>query len=109
MNAHDVMKALTFLHPFVSVTFPEQERNWKGTDIAKEKFSGMFLRMPTFAGSFEVLSQQDSGNGDGGSESSGGEVVTAACRFQCKESRSDSIRNMTYHIQDGHITEIHHL
>lgn len=102
MNAHDVEKALTYLHPEVLVTFPEQERTWQGVALAHEKFSGMFEKMPSFTGSFEVLSQTS----DGGE---GAEVVTVACRFQCVASQADYARNMTYHIQHNLITQIHHL
>ena len=55
MNAHVVDRALSFLHPNVLVTFPEQERNWRGVEAAREKFGGMFERMPGFTGSFEVV------------------------------------------------------
>lgn len=102
MNSHDVERALTFLHPDVVVTFPEEERNWQGSSVAAEKFGAMFLRMPTFVGSFVVTSCVEQ-------EAMSHVVVTVACRFRCVESHSDSERNMTYHIQHNLITEIHHL
>ena len=88
----------------MQVTFPETDRNWQGSSVAHEKFSGMFQRMPTFTGSFEILSEVSSGEGGEGVD-----LVTVACRFQCVESQADSARNMTYHIQDQLIMEIHHL
>ena len=54
MNSHSVERALSFLHPDVNVTFPERERNWSGVGAARNKFGGMFQRMPGFKGSFEV-------------------------------------------------------
>ena len=54
MNGHSVERALSFLHRDVSVTFPERERNWRGVAAARDKFGGMFLRMPGFKGTFEV-------------------------------------------------------
>jgi ketosteroid isomerase-like protein len=113
MNAHDVVTALTFLHPDVIVTFPEEDRNWKGTSVANEKFSGMFQRMPSFTGSFEVLSRESIMSAVDGTENgqceAGIEKISVACRFQCVQSGSDSGRNMTYLIQNCLITEINHL
>ena len=54
MNSHSVERALSFLHRDVAVTFPERERNWSGVAAARDKFGGMFKRMPGFRGTFEV-------------------------------------------------------
>ena len=54
MNGHSMERALSFLHRDVNVTFPERERNWRGVAAARDKFGGMFQRMPGFKGTFEV-------------------------------------------------------
>ena len=115
MNAHVVDRALSFLHPNVLVTFPEQERNWRGVEAAREKFGGMFVRMPGFTGSFEVKGEEtrpsphEGGDGDGADVSTVTTVLTVACRFRCAQTGSDSARDMVYHVCGGLIAEIHHL
>jgi hypothetical protein len=121
MNAHDVDQALTYLDSDVRVTFPEPERNWEGIGVAKEKFAGMFQRMPTFVGRFEEIAEpllQSSDNADnapaeasdgGGGADASGTIINVACHFQCVTSKSESERNMTYHIQNNLIKVIRHL
>ena len=59
MNGHSVERALSLLHRDVAVTFPERERDWRGVAAAaRDKFGGMFQRMPGFKGTFEV-SEED--------------------------------------------------
>ena len=79
-----------------------QERNWSGLEAAREKFGGMFVRMPGFKGSFEVKGEEEEGEGAAVT------VLTVACRFQCAQTGSDSARDMVYHVREGLITEIHH-
>ncbi len=104
MNAHDVDAALLWLSPDVLVTFPEAERNWQGISLAREKFKGMFERMPGFVGTFEIVSVS-SDNG----ESLVIDKVNAACNFKCTLSQTENTRNMVYHIHKQLIIEIHHL
>mmetsp|Transcript_23487 Transcript_23487/g.39853 ORF Transcript_23487/g.39853 Transcript_23487/m.39853 type:complete len:122 (+) Transcript_23487:173-538(+) len=105
MNAHNVSTALSFLHQDVLVTFPEQDRSWQGISVAEDKFSGMFERMPTFKGEFNVVSADEETASDG----SAIDKITVSCKFQCVQSQSNSSRNMLYHIRNNLITQIHHL
>ena len=59
MNQHNIAKTISFLDDSVSVTFPDAERNWKGIDVATEKFQGMFIRMPSFKGRFTVVDTKE--------------------------------------------------
>lgn len=106
MNEHDVDKSISFLSEDVEVTFPEVERNWNGRGNGKVKFEGMFARMPGFTGSFELC--------EGGvleNETCNQITLTVSCRFICRESGSDSQRNMRYTIDKlhNHIIKIEHL
>lgn len=102
MNAHDVGQALSFLAEHVCVTFPEEARNWTGICSAQAKFSGMFERMPSFHGSYAVVSALDA---------DGTVVVEVQCQFTCPKSSHESSRNMIYHIStsDSKIVKIEHL
>ena len=108
MNQHCLDQVLSYLHQDVLVTFPEEERNWQGVEVAREKFSGMFQRMPSFTGRFEVLSE-DTVVHDDQSDDWNEYIIKVACHFTCKVTESDSSRNMVYHIRQKLIEKIHHL
>jgi len=101
MNSHNVELALSFLDDEVQVSFPENDRNWSSLLTAKEKFSGMFTRMPTFRGEFEVL---NSGAIEGESV-----VINVKCKFSCVATGMDSTRCMRYLVMGGKLKEIDHL
>ncbi|KAK3262888.1 hypothetical protein CYMTET_28281 [Cymbomonas tetramitiformis] len=101
MNAHDVQAALIYLAPHIEVTFPEAERNWSGRDNADEKFAAMFVRMPTFHGSYEVNSVEHLEPGK--------QLVRVSCRFVCQQSNADSSRDMEYCVENDKFTVIRHL
>jgi len=102
MNEHETERCLSFLSVNVEVTFPESERNWRGRDTGKAKFDGMFMRMPSFTGSFNVTDVNETAT-----ES----IITATCRFVCQTSSSDSQRVMKYTIDNNsqQIVKIEHL
>ena len=102
MNAHDVALAISFLADDVVVTFPEEERNWGGAENAREKFSGMFVRLPTFHGTYVV---------NHSIEKDGKAIVNVSCKFVCNASSHESSRDMQYEIElsKGKISAIMHL
>ena len=76
----------------------------------------MFQRMPSFHGECRVIAtrSEDSERVSDGvservSEGVGVDIIKVACKFECVESNSSSERDMEYHIQNGLITQIHHL
>lgn len=115
MNAHDVDAALCFLDEEVVVSFPEVQRNWNSLALAKEKFSGMFTRMPTFTGEFKVVepcSQKQIENKTTSSSkgtSSDGIVINVKGKFACVATGMESERDMRYLVVGEKIKEIDHL
>mmetsp|Transcript_11568 Transcript_11568/g.15926 ORF Transcript_11568/g.15926 Transcript_11568/m.15926 type:complete len:128 (-) Transcript_11568:1044-1427(-) len=109
MNKQDLLKALSFLGEDVMVIFPESDRNWSGKTIAKEKFEGMFKRMPGFYGEFDINSVTKS-NRFNSEVSSEVVEVKASCRFSSSINNEVSKRDMEYTIDipTGKILKIVH-
>ena len=58
INSKDIDAILTkMLSPNIYVTFQEKERNWRGLENAKAKFSKMYEVNPNFYG--EILSVEE--------------------------------------------------
>jgi hypothetical protein len=108
MNSHSVEAVLLFLDDDIAVDFPEADRNWNSIATAKEKFSDMFVRLPTFTGGFEVIQCEAKGTTD---EKSDGIFIQMKCRFSCIATEMQSRREMRYLVSrtNWKIKEIHHL
>ena len=68
--------------------------------LAQEKFGGMFTRMPTFKGLFNVQSVVREENLC---------TVTVDCKFSCSSTNHNSERCMYYKFVGDKIVEIGHL
>ena len=91
MNEQNSLNAIFFLREDVIVIFPENERNWNGKTLAKEKFEGMFKKMPGFHGEFDVISVKVF-------DSSQVAEIETNCRFFSSISNEVSTRDMKYTI-----------
>ena len=100
MNCHDISRVIEFLDDNVYVTFPEEERNWRGRDRAIEKFGTMFEKLPSFVGDFDVEATELSDTHT---------LLHVDCSFSCKDSNYTNQRKMTYKIIGEKIVEICHL
>lgn len=100
MSSQDLHKTVSFLGEDVRVCFPEEDKNWRGSLMALEKFEGMFKKRPTFKGSYSILAKDRTKHYL---------EVKVACKFSCKLSKMFSNRDMIYHITEKEIVYIAHL
>jgi ketosteroid isomerase-like protein len=100
MSSHDLQRAVSLLSDDVRVCFPEEDRNWCGSDAALEKFEGMFTDRPTFQASYSIKAQK---------RCKGYLEVKTASEFSCEQTNMSSCRSMVYHITESSIVFIDHL
>lgn len=105
MNNRSVDDSISFLSNDIEVEFiDDPSKNWKGLDLARSKFTGMFERMPNFVGTINKINTEEH------DLSLKLYSVKADCRFACPTSESDSTRTMNYivNVKDLKIIKIVH-
>lgn len=100
MSSQDLHKTVSFLSEDVRVCFPEEDRNWRGSLMALNKFKDMFKKRPSFQGSYSILAKD---------RFKDYVEVKVACEFSCKQTKMSSNRDMIYHITENSIVYIAHL
>eukprot|EP00929_Paragymnodinium_shiwhaense_P097075 TRINITY_DN58850_c0_g1_i1.p1 TRINITY_DN58850_c0_g1~~TRINITY_DN58850_c0_g1_i1.p1 ORF type:complete len:143 (-),score=38.14 TRINITY_DN58850_c0_g1_i1:291-665(-) len=96
VNTHDPEGMLAACAHDVEVTFPDASRNWKSIETAREKFSGMFEKLPGFKADWTFEEAADDAD-----------IVTVTAHFTAEGY--DAHRKMVYTMKEGKIARIDHI
>jgi hypothetical protein len=99
MNNHTI-DCLEYLSEDVFVTFLEKERNWKGKEVAKEKFGNMFSLNPNFYGEILKIFKE--------TEDSLSVFVYFGDKDESLNSKFENKKIMIYTFKSNKITRIDH-